>query len=239
MTLQLSLNPAETRRFGLVCARATGAKAGDMAYIDRYCRDQGVAMLTLRVRVDDFALIHAVEAGGGRLMDTLVYYDRPLPIADAVADPRCRVARPSDLGDVSRIANAAFDGYFGHYHADPRLDARAATAGMVEWAETGLIADPAPPYWIWEDQDGVAGFSMGALLDDGSGDIVLNAVDPARQKQGIYAALINQACVTFAEMGLPRVQLSTQIQNYAVQRVWARAGFTHFKSIYTFHLWYR
>jgi len=238
MTLRIAVNPLETRRFGVTCARAESAAAAEMPAIDRWCRDQRVDMLTIRMAVDDFALIHAVEAAGGRLMDSLIYYERPLPLPDLSVDPRCRAATRADLDAVSRIARVAFDGYFGHYHADPRLDDAAATDGMTEWAESGLKADPAPPYWVWEDADGIGGFSMGALKADGSGDVVLNAVDPGRQKQGIYAALIRQACVTFSQMGLPRVELSTQVQNYAVQRVWARAGFTHFKSLYTFHIWY-
>ena len=35
-----------------------------------------------------------------------------------------------------------------------------------------------------------------------------------------------------------RLIVSTQINNYGVQRVWARLGFIHERSTYTFHKWY-
>jgi len=53
MTLRIAVNPLETRRFGVTCARAESAAAADMPAIDRWCRDQRVDMLTIRMAVDE------------------------------------------------------------------------------------------------------------------------------------------------------------------------------------------
>jgi ribosomal protein S18 acetylase RimI-like enzyme len=233
--MRVTLNTLETQRFGAVCARAVEVSAAECPALDQFCAEHQVAMLTTRIATSDTACAQALEAAGHRLMDTLVYFERSLP-AHWPAPPHVRPAEAADADAVAHIARAAFTNYMGHYFADPRLDSRAATEAMVEWALGGLGS--AAPYWLWADDAGVAGFLMGALLPDGSADIVLNAVHPQRQRGGVYAALVQQACVRFAALGCPRVEVSTQIQNTAVQKVWARHGFTPFKSLYTFHKWY-
>ena len=69
-------------------------------------------------------------------------------------------------------------------------------------------------------------------------EIVLNAVHPAAQGKGVYTALVRAALLLAKDAGARRMIVSTQINNYAVQRVWTRLGFFHSSSLYTFHKWY-
>jgi RimJ/RimL family protein N-acetyltransferase len=55
---------------------------------------------------------------------------------------------------------------------------------------------------------------------------------------GVYSSLFEQSKYSLAEIGAKRIIISTQINNYAVQKVWARSGFVHEQSYYTFHKWY-
>lgn len=70
-------------------------------------------------------------------------------------------------------------------------------------------------------------------------EITLNAVHPDTQRQGVYTALLVEAIEQTRRSGAARIIVSTQVNNYAVQRVWGRLGFAHFLSLYTFHKWYR
>ena len=151
----------------------------------------------------------------------------------------CRLAVPEDAAAVAEVARAAFTGYLGHYHADPRLDSVAADAAYVEWAETAtLSSSPTVPVLLAETSGQVVGFL--ALRTNGSAEMemVLNAVDPAYQGQGVYRTLVGQALALAELRGCSRMLTSTQINNYAVQRVWAKYGFVHVRSFYTLHKWF-
>lgn len=240
--MPIELNELETARFGIVAARVTDARAS-MAEIDAAARAKGVQMMTTRVDVGDLARVHALEEAGYRLMDTLVYYERDI---DGMADPTAsppgellRPATPADADAVAEVARSAFAGYFGHYHADPRLDHAAADAAYVEWAETSVRnTGPRQPAIVAFQNDRIVGFSTIRMNSDTETEIVLNAVSPDAQRRGLYRRLIEQVIEVGRAANCTRVIVSTQINNYAVQRVWTRLGFSHASSLYTFHKWF-
>ncbi|MFO0677986.1 MAG: hypothetical protein U0169_15730 [Polyangiaceae bacterium] len=79
----------------------------------------------------------ALESAGGRLMDTLVHYERVLG-PDVMLAHGCEVPirpfRPSDEDAVERLARESFRGYAGHYHADPQLDPARVAEIYPSWA---------------------------------------------------------------------------------------------------------
>lgn len=241
--MPIELNPLETARFGVIAARVIDPTAGPDE-IDAAAGRAGVALLTARIPVPELARVQAFEAAGYRLMDTLLYYGRTLedlPNQPSLTEGiRCRLATPADAGPVAEVSRHAFAGYIGHYHADPRLDPAAADAAYVEWAETSTVGcSPEAPVLVAETGAGVIGFLT--LRQNGTDEmeIVLNAVAPAFHGRGVYAALVVEAMALARSRGSSRVITSTQINNYAVQRVWSRLGFFHVRSLYTFHKWFR
>ena len=238
----LELNALETARFGIVAARVRDAGATPEE-IGAAARVMGVQMATARVDVGHLPRVHALEAAGYRLMDTLVYYGRSLDALPSrvtlPAGTELRLASPDDVAAVGMVARAAFADYTGHYHADPRLGNDAADAAYVEWAETSTArASAETPVLLVEGGEHVAGFLTLRRNDAEEVEIVLNAVHPQSQGRGLYAALVTEALRLAGDMGAARVTVSTQINNYAVQRVWAGLGFTHNRSLYTFHKWF-
>ena len=196
-----------------------------------------------RVREDyqaPFFAAQAMEAAGGRLMDVLVYYaralDRPLP--DERPQTPVRLLRPEDAPGVGRVAAASFRGYLGHYHADPRLDRAKCDEVYLSWAERSCV-DPsvASKVLVAEHAGEVAGFLT--LLRRGAEEqeIVLNGVDPALQRHGIYRALVLAALREAQGDGARRLVVSTQLINLAPQKTWTRLGFEPAHAHYTFHLW--
>lgn len=239
----IEINELECKRFGIISGRLTDPGATAEA-IQTAANTAGLSMLTARVDVAELSTVHRLEAMGFQLMDTLVFYTRALSDA-APAAPKAgsgiemREANATDSGAVSLLARAAFREYIGHYHADPRLDNADADAAYIEWAQTSTAnCSEEAPVVLAEDATGLLGFATLRRNDDEEHEIVLSAVHPEAQGKGVYSRLIREGLTLSAKRGAGRVVVSTQINNYAVQRVWARLGFCHTRSLYTFHKWF-
>jgi len=241
-SLELAISEPDTRRFGMPYVRAKNLTAGDLAAVLDYCRRHDAGICVARCSTGDFAAAHALEAAGFRLMDTLVYYRLELKGAAiperALALP-IRTARPAESAAVGRLAAAAFASYFSHYHADPRFDRRKVDEVFIDWAARSC-ADKAVADEVFV---AAAGEELGAFAtmrrnDAEEGEGVLFAVHPRHQSKGIYRDLMISGMQWCAERGCRRMVVSTQINNYAVQRVWTRLGFLTYESFYTFHKWF-
>lgn len=239
--MPIELNEVETARFGIVAAKVIDFTASPET-IAAAAQAKGVQLVTVRIDVADLPRVHALEASGYQLMDTLVYYSRALDnfpgLSPSPAGEVLRKATATDAHAVGQVAQAAFAGYLGHYHADPRLSSVAADAAYVEWAETSVrTCNASRPALVALHSDRVVGFLTLRLNIKSEIEIVLNAVHPEVQRMGIYGRLIEQGMAAGREVGCTRVIVSTQINNYAVQRVWARLGFFLSDGLYTFHKW--
>lgn len=240
--MPVEINVLESARFGIVAGRVTNAAAAP-AEIDHAARAQHVQMLTVRLGCEQLSRVHAFEAAGYRLMDTLVYFGRDLhDLPPPVTLPEglsIRLAGAADAGAVGEVARAGFAGYIGHYHADARLDRRAADAAYVDWAETSTAwTSPATPVLVAESEGTIAGFLSLRLNEPVEMEIVLNAVAPSHQGKGAYGALVRQAMRLAQAEGCSRIITSTQITNCRVQRVWTRLGLMPRRGLYTFHKWF-
>jgi ribosomal protein S18 acetylase RimI-like enzyme len=240
--MPLEINDLETARFGIKAARLSDPSA-PLDAVNAMAAERGVRMITTRVEADELTRVHVLEADGYRLMDTLVYYVRrldDLPDAAALpADVEIRPAAPEEAPDVAEVARAAFRGYFGHYHADPRLDNTAADEAYVEWAETSVLEQTRDRLAIVALQKiHIVGFLTLRRTSAEEAEITLNAVHPAAQRGGLYSALIARSLHEGRAMGAERMSVSTQLTNAAVQRVWARKGFVFDRALYTFHKWF-
>lgn len=246
----IELNRLETDRFGVRVANVIDTSA-DISAINFAAKANSIQMLSVRVETSNLNRVHQLEADGYQLMDTLVYYEhngisgqkvyhptKPLP-----EDFEIRLVVPEDADAVADVARAAFAGYLGHYHSDPRLDNDASDAAYVEWAETSIRAvTAARPALLALRGGAVCGFLTLRLnvADTGvsTAEVVLNAVQPDARRGGIYARLVAQAMELCSTLLVERLIVSTQINNYAVQKVWSRLGFEPYRSLYTFHKWF-
>jgi GNAT superfamily N-acetyltransferase len=183
-----------------------------------------------------------MEREGFLLMDTLLYYARNLataPVPEDTGSVPIRPVRPGEEDDVMRVAAESFRGYYGHYHADPRLDCEACDAVYSSWAYRSCVSRDVADEVLVADVDGaVAGFATLRLNTPAEGEGVLFGVAPAAQGRGIYRSFMVEAMRWCVEQGAEDMVVSTQVSNTAVQRVWARLGFTASRSYYTFHKWF-
>lgn len=238
----VELSPLEEARFGIRTARAPQVTRAELPSVLHFCRQQGVMLLIARCLVSDLPVAQEMERLGFRLMDTLVYqaYDvasRPIP-EDREQVP-IRLLRPEDVAHIEPLAATVFRGYDGHYHADPRLDPAQCDAAYVSWAVRSCQSREVADDVLVAELDGrLVGFVTLRLNNPSDGEIVVGGVTPEAQGRGIYRSFIVRGMEWCRSRGARRTLVSTQIQNTAVQRVWARLGFEPTHAYYTFHKWF-
>lgn len=239
--MPIVFNEIETQRFGIRCARVVDQNATCDA-INAVAREQDIVFLSLRVPTNDIRRVQTLEDDGYRLMDTLVYYYAITGNSEMDMSPvegiDVRPAEASDIDQVGAVAGAAFAGYFGHFHADSRLQRSDCDAVYVDWAKGCVRVQSAElPVLVASDGTELVGFLSARRISDTCADIALNAVTPHMQGRGIYGSLLRVAMKQIAGSGFSEVTISTQINNIATQKAWGKCGFRMHSSYYTLHKW--
>lgn len=237
------LSEIDESRFGFPIARANHVTMDKLPEVLDFCAANNVRMLIARCPSNDLTTAQAMEQDGFRLMDTLVYYacnlkKKPIPALDP-SPVIIRPVRPEETDRVQEVARGAFQGYYGHYHADPRLDRAKSDEAYVSWAVRSCTSREVADEVLVAELDGtVAGFATLRMNSPEEGEGVLFAIAPEAQGHGIYRLFMVSGMHWCAEQGAERMVVSTQITNIAVQKVWCRVGFEPSYSFYTFHKWF-
>lgn len=235
----VELAPLESERFGIAVARTAHISRENLHEVLRFCRDHQVAMLIARVPAAELATVQALESEGFQLMDTLVRYE--IELNSPKLTPAGTLIRPMEPGedeDVIRIARESFARYFGHYHADPRLDRAACDEVYVSWARRCCAwTGPSEVVLVAEVGGRVGGFAAIRVMDE-AGELWLGAVAPEARGRSLYRALSEAGMAWAQGRGARRFHADTQLQNYRAQRAWAGAGLTLGSAAHTLHKWF-
>jgi predicted acetyltransferase len=207
-----------------------------------FCKKNQVAFLIVRCPASTLPTVQAMEQQGFLLMDTLLYYVRRLAKPPIPEDPNqslVRTIQPGDEEEVREIAAQSFQGYYGHYHADPRLNDTKCDEAYVSWAvRSATSREVADEVLVAEIDDRLAGFATLRRNNDQEGEGVLYGVAPWAQGRGIYRSFMIQSMEWGKAQGFKRMFYSTQITNIAVQKVWVRVGAEMSHAYYTCHKWF-
>ena len=173
------------------------------------------------------------------LADTLVHYDLDLvakrPEA-LVSDGLEWVEAGADaVGAVSDLVRRVFAGYLNHYATNPLLERLSVLEGYVEWATGFLAAAPERRMWL-ALRSGKPIALAACQYGDDTCEGVLFGVLPEAVGAGVYRSLVRFTAADTATRGLRTMQTSTQVHNFAVQKVWASEGFVMRSAEVTFHV---
>jgi ribosomal protein S18 acetylase RimI-like enzyme len=207
-----------------------------------FCASERINLLIARCSTKELYTAQKMESLGSLLMDTLVYYGFDL-VKRTIPDdsPRSHLRKfvPEDKTQIENVAAAAFAGYYGHYHADPRLDPKKCDEGYVSWAVRSCTSKQvADEVLVAERENKIVGFLTLRLNSPKEVEGVLFGVTPEAQGVGIGRSLMVEGLKWCNDQQAKEMVISTQVTNVAVQKVWCRVGFEPTHSYYTFHKWF-
>jgi GNAT superfamily N-acetyltransferase len=242
-SLAAVFSSVDSERFSIRVARAHHVTTLNYSEVLDFCTSAGIDLLIARSDTHELEVAQRMEAQGFFVTDTLVYYTFDLTkrlIPDDSCKVNIRAYRPEDQSRVREVAAAAFTGYRGHYHADPRLDDNKCDEAYISWAEHSCASKDVADEVLIAERDSIpVGFATMRLNSAQEGEGVLFGVSPEAQGLGIYRSFIVNGMRWCKEKGAYRMVVSTQVTNTAVQKVWCRVGFEPSHSYYTFHKWFR
>lgn len=170
----------------------------------------------------------------------LVYWEMKLN-SDflALQSPFCEVSTADKLGttrypEILEVLDSSFSNYRNHYTANPLLDMSSATESYHNWAASVLDRNPENVVVVELDHK-VAGLAVIEGNQEGTNEILLAGIGEEFQRRGAYVSLLSGVCGISAQRGYEQVVISTQSRNIAVQKAWAKIGFSPVLSIDTFH----
>lgn len=241
-SVEIYLSAIDEERFGIRTARASVLTVESLPSVLDFCCSNGVTLLIARCLASELRAAQAMERDGFALMDTLMYYRRDLVAESIPSDTGAVLVRPMRPGEedgVKAVAAVSFRGYFGHYHADERLDRAKCDEAYKSWAYRSCVSrDVADEVLVAESAGSIVGFATLRLNDNDEGEGVLVGVAPSFQGQGIYGSLMIHGMEWCLSNGATRMMYSTQITNIAVQKALTRMGFELSHAYYTFHKWF-
>lgn len=240
---QLRPSPVDGRRFGYRVSRAT-LPAVDEKRLLREIIDEGVDIAILRAPAGASSRLHRLAKYGMAPIhaDTLVYYQaslgshepRPLRNADLVFS----IAGQADQAELASLVSTTFGDYVSHYHANPLLAPADILAGYAEWALAYCANDSTGrTTWVARRQGTIVAFACCSEEPDArTCEGVLFGVHPGHAGGGLYGDLIRFTQAHYRGLGYDTMDVSTQIWNAAVQKVWGREGFVFSRAYDTFHV---
>ena len=236
------LSAVDENRFNIRVARAPDVSLKNISTVMDFCRSHDVKFLIARCNATELNCAQEMEKKGFYLMDTLSYYSCDLiqkSIPDDTEDTLIRPIKPGEELIIKNIAKESFKGYFGHYHADPKLDRSKCDETYTSWAyDSCTSSELSDEVLVAELEQSIVGFATMRINTVKEGEGVLFGVAPNAQGKGIYRSLILSGMNWCKTRNTEQMVVSTQITNIAVQKVWVRVGFEPNRHYYTFHKWF-
>lgn len=231
----------DSDRFGFAVGKAFAVTAATLSSVLAASRRESLRLLLARCPAHDWDTVHALEANGFLLMDTLVYLRRSLvePLPKAPGNMRIRSAKAEDVSQIEEIARDAFADYESHYRTDLRLDRCKVAEIYPSWARRATLDRTVAEVTLVAEVEGrVAGFGAMKAVGNGALDAVLYAVSPTFRRRGVFHELLCASLAWGATSGFSVIDYSTQITNVAAQKSVVRLGFVPDRGFYTFHRWF-
>jgi predicted acetyltransferase len=238
----ISFSKADSDRFHLSLHRGVSEEF-NLLGLNQYIAANNPDMLILRYAAETIEKHYLLKELNYDLLfaDALVYYDVNLKKLEA--KPFRNVlqfveVQEGDLGKLREIVPIIFKEYKNHYFSNPALSKEYILEGYIEWASNYVNSkQPDRKSWLVYKEDTLIGFATCAMYaNDNSCEGVLYGVHPEFAGGGVYTDIIRFTQNYFKEAGYDKMIVSTQIQNYAVQKVWQKEGFLISKAYYTYHL---
>ncbi|MBB1472854.1 MULTISPECIES: hypothetical protein [unclassified Luteimonas] len=234
----LARSAPDSARFGLDVWRATRLDGDPLPALLASAADVAI----YRLPVGASQQVRALAGLGFEVIDAgvLVYYtvdlQRRVPHAPANADVDISPATPADDDALAALVDASFGGYASHYFANPLFAPELALAGYREWA-LAHRGGARTASWVARRAGRIVAFACceaDAAAGIANGGIY--GVLPSEAGSGLFGDLIRHTQRHYRALGFAEMRMSTKVDNFAVQKVWAREGYHLYAAYDTLHV---
>ena len=235
------ISDIDKERFGVKTARVIGLTGNNLSSMLRFCRNEKAILLIARCDMTDLDAAQSMEKEGFLLMDTLIYYKFNFTKNNVPADTGTVIVRPIRMEEeeaMISVARKSFRGYYGHYHADHRLDKNKCDEVYTDWARKAFALRESENFLVGEVEGKIVGFGVLRINDPDEGEMFLGGIHPDFQGQGIYHSFLCKGVQWCISNNVKSMVISTQLKNLSVQKVLIKFGFEIFKGYYTYHKWF-
>lgn len=239
MTNNYEISNLETERFKMNILRAK-VQDINIKELSQEIFKNNIDITFLRVPSESFEQIYKIDQLGFNYsqVDTLVYYFvdfsqySPKELRNEAIE--FKKAKSQDKQILRALVNEIFPGYTNHYNSNPFLTKENILEGYVEWVLNYIEKDNKEVFLIYKNSLPIAFATCN--LEDEMAEGVLYGVHPDHSGGGIYSDIIRYTQKYYFDLGIMKMKVSTQIQNFAVQKVWTREGFVLKESYNTIHI---
>ncbi len=229
----------ESRRFGKIIYRGHPG-VYDLSVLRQFFNYNNPDILIIRFPAEEQCNLHSLNSLDKDIIhaDTLVYYQLDLkktfynPVKNV--DLVFRQATDHQRKDFEGLVPRIFNNYANHYFSNPLLDNQRIKDGYTEWVTEGLSKPD--HFQVLAYDGGIAIAFITYRISQSHAEIVMNGVLPEYEGRGIYTDLLRYVKQYCNELNIPAIRVSTQIQNYFVQKVWNKEGLILDKAFVTIHL---
>ena len=220
--------------------------ASMLACAEEGWRREGIALVYAKLRIEELASQWALLRQGFQPMGGWINYGLWLERWEYPRQKSPASLRPASPEDARLLENLAAESFtLDRFHADPRISPTRADQLHRFWIRNSLTGSAAQSVLVAENDLGqVCGFLTYNVRDEAPdrlgglriARVILNAVDGNERGQGIYPQMLSTVileCQGQADF----LQVETQVNNYPVQRCWARMGLAPIESGLNLHYW--
>jgi predicted acetyltransferase len=238
---QVLFSDVDSQRFGINVFRATLNEV-DIEKLKAQIKADAIDLIILRLpsaTKDQHSNLHQL---GFQIIhaDTLVYYFCTLnnEVTSLRNELSFEVISEENNSVLNEIVPVIFKDYTSHYASNPMLDKVKTSAGYIEWAKSYVItANPNRISWLVKSENGIIGFATCSFNQEKKEcEGVLYGVMPEASGKGVYTDIIRFTQSYFKNLGYKTMWVSTQIQNYSVQKAWIKENFQLKKAFDTYHI---
>lgn len=237
---QLAPAALETNRFQMNIYRGEAREVNPKQIQEILVRNN-VDVAILRFPIEAQEQLSRLERLGMSYLvaDVLVYYQCDLTRLDPPPlrnqDLEFEELDEQGLETLDALVATIFAEYRNHYSMNPILACDLVDA-YQEWARSYRTSDEdGKRCWLVKRNNRHVGFAT-CSFEGEECEGVLYGVMPEASGGGVYCDLIRFTQRFFKERGHRKMKVSTQVQNYAVQKVWSREGFAMSEGYLTVHI---
>jgi acyl dehydratase len=239
MTNTIFRSEKESNRFKMNILRVN-MESLDIKDLSQSIHNNNIDLTILRIPCENLYQISKLEVLGFSYYqtDTLVYYY--VNLVDYLPNElkndniSFRKATLNDSIEISNMVEQIFPGYTNHYNSNPYIDKQNILEGYKEWVLDFIEKENKFVFLVMKSGINI-GFATCSILGD-EAEGVLYGVLPEFAGGGVYSDIIRYTQQFMKNLGIKKMKVSTQVQNYAVQKVWSREGFSMLKSFATIHI---